>query len=145
MRMAIIGASIAGLSCAESLRRGGHEVTVFEKNRGIGGRIATRRTPEDLRFDHGAQFLRSKVALFVSSWLVTSKNGMRFVIVHFVGARNGRRTGTRCAIAQSAVDGLRISHDKIYSYYRRDRRHWPLDRSKTHSPWTYCITAWSKP
>ena len=56
MRMAIIGAGIAGLSCAESLRRGGHEVTVFEKSRGIGGRIATRRTPEDLRFDHGAQF-----------------------------------------------------------------------------------------
>ncbi len=56
MRMAVIGAGIAGLSCAQELRRGGHEVVVFEKSRGIGGRIATRRTPEDLRFDHGAQF-----------------------------------------------------------------------------------------
>ena len=56
MRMAVIGAGIAGLSCAQELRRAGFEVTVFEKSRGIGGRIATRRTPEDLRFDHGAQF-----------------------------------------------------------------------------------------
>ena len=62
MRIGIIGAGLAGLSCAHELRRGGFDVTIFEKSRGIGGRIATRRTPEDLRFDHGAQFftVRSK-------------------------------------------------------------------------------------
>ncbi len=56
MRVAIIGAGMAGLSCGHELRRAGHDVVIFEKSRGIGGRIATRRTPEDLRFDHGAQF-----------------------------------------------------------------------------------------
>ncbi len=64
MRMAVIGAGIAGLSCAQELRRGGHEVIVFEKSRGIGGRIATRRTPEDLRFDHGAQFFTVQTKAF---------------------------------------------------------------------------------
>lgn len=56
MRIAVIGAGISGLACGQDLKRAGHEVVIIEKSRGIGGRIATRRTPEDLRFDHGAQF-----------------------------------------------------------------------------------------
>lgn len=55
-KIAVIGAGITGLTCANELRRSGFDVTIFEKSRGIGGRMATRRTPENLRFDHGAQF-----------------------------------------------------------------------------------------
>lgn len=55
-RMAVIGAGISGLSCARSCLDHGIEVTVFEKSRGVGGRMATRRTDEGLRFDHGAQY-----------------------------------------------------------------------------------------
>jgi len=52
-RIAVIGAGVAGLACARSLAEAGHHVVVFDKGRGIGGRMATRRAGE-IRFDHGA-------------------------------------------------------------------------------------------
>ena len=41
---AIIGAGIAGITCARTLVQAGHQVTVFEKSRGVGGRMSTRST-----------------------------------------------------------------------------------------------------
>lgn len=64
VRIAVIGAGIAGLSCARELARTDSEVTVFERSRGLGGRLATRRTGE-LAFDHGAQFLTARSRPFV--------------------------------------------------------------------------------
>jgi predicted NAD/FAD-dependent oxidoreductase len=51
--IAIIGAGMCGLTCASALAAAGREVTIFDKSRGIGGRLATRRVG-DLAFDHGA-------------------------------------------------------------------------------------------
>lgn len=45
-KVAVIGAGISGLICARVLVEHGMEVTVFEKSRGIGGRMSTRRSPE---------------------------------------------------------------------------------------------------
>ena len=55
LRAAIIGAGLAGLSCAEGLREAGHDVRLFEKSRGPSGRAATRRG-EGWACDHGAQY-----------------------------------------------------------------------------------------
>lgn len=52
MRVAVIGAGVAGLACATELAAAGAQVTVFEKARGPGGRTSTRRT-EAGTFDHG--------------------------------------------------------------------------------------------
>ena len=57
MRIAIVGAGIAGLACAAAL--GGHAVTVFDKGRRPGGRVATRRAGA-LRFNHGAQYATAR-------------------------------------------------------------------------------------
>ncbi len=59
-QIAIIGAGMAGLSCARQLARSGHKPVIFDKGRGIGGRLATRRTPDGLKFDHGAQYLTAR-------------------------------------------------------------------------------------
>ncbi|WP_031553215.1 NAD(P)/FAD-dependent oxidoreductase [Parvularcula oceani] len=53
--VSIIGAGIAGLACARVLSDAGVPVALFDKGRGPGGRLSTRRTPFG-RFDHGAQF-----------------------------------------------------------------------------------------
>ncbi|MDG2071475.1 MAG: NAD(P)-binding protein [Pseudomonadales bacterium] len=55
--IAIIGCGMAGVSLARLLvdDRPSVTVTLFDKGRGLGGRMATRYT-EDLEFDHGAQF-----------------------------------------------------------------------------------------
>lgn len=57
MRIAVIGAGLAGLTAARSLHDDGHTVVVWEKSRGPGGRTSTRRGPDGQRFDHGAPFL----------------------------------------------------------------------------------------
>lgn len=54
MRIAIIGAGVAG-ACLASRLKLKHSVEVFEKSRGPGGRMSTRRT-DDWKVDHGAQF-----------------------------------------------------------------------------------------
>lgn len=59
MRIGIIGAGIAGLACADGLAGRGHDVVLFDKGRGPGGRMSTRRmeTSEGMAFfDHGAQY-----------------------------------------------------------------------------------------
>ncbi len=50
-QIAIIGTGIAGLGCAAQLH--GHAaISLFDKSRGLGGRMATRRS-EAANFDHG--------------------------------------------------------------------------------------------
>jgi len=53
--IAVVGAGLAGLACARRLVAAGHRVTVFDKARGAGGRIATRRD-QRAAWDHGAQY-----------------------------------------------------------------------------------------
>ena len=74
MTIAIIGAGMAGLSCAQALVKAGREVRLFDKGRGPGGRMSTRRmqTPMgEIRWDHGAQFFTARNARFraaVDDW-----------------------------------------------------------------------------
>lgn len=55
MRIVIVGAGLSGLVAARSLAASGHDVSVLDKGRGVGGRLATRRIG-DAVLDHGAQF-----------------------------------------------------------------------------------------
>ncbi len=63
--VAIIGTGIAGLACARILALAGLKPVLFDKGRGIGGRVATRRA-EGLQFDHGAQYVTAKGAEFAA-------------------------------------------------------------------------------
>ncbi len=55
--IAIIGAGISGLAAAHVLLDTGYAVTIFEKSRGVGGRVATRKRAGFI-YDHGAQYIR---------------------------------------------------------------------------------------
>ncbi len=56
--IAIIGAGMTGLACAQAVAAAGHTPILFDKGRGIGGRLATRRAG-NLQFDHGAQYVNA--------------------------------------------------------------------------------------
>lgn len=66
----IVGAGMSGLLAAHQLQAAGWAVTVVDKGRGVGGRMATRRI-EDAVFDHGAQFFTVRdpdFARWVQAW-----------------------------------------------------------------------------
>ena len=62
--VAVVGAGIAGLVCAQQLRRSGYRVVVLEKSRGLGGRVATRRLAGTWA-DHGLRYLEAQGALSI--------------------------------------------------------------------------------
>ena len=62
--IAIVGAGLAGLSCAARLTELGHHVELFEKSRGPAGRMSTKRG-EGWAADHGAQYFTARDPLFI--------------------------------------------------------------------------------
>jgi predicted NAD/FAD-dependent oxidoreductase len=69
-RIAVVGAGIAGLACAGSLKARGARVVVYEASRRPGGRAATEISPV-CSIDHGAQYFTAQSSDFeswVSAW-----------------------------------------------------------------------------
>ena len=72
----VVGGGITGLIVATILQRRGIEVTVLDKGRGIGGRLATRRIdrgePNEGVFDYGTQYFsleHSSLQPWIDEWL----------------------------------------------------------------------------
>jgi renalase len=72
--IAVVGAGLAGLSCAQALLQAGHTVHVFDKARGPSGRMSTRRADDEhgpWQCDHGAQYFTARDHAFkaeVARW-----------------------------------------------------------------------------
>lgn len=133
MRIGVVGAGIAGLSAARALVDRGHQVTIFEKARGPGGRVATSRlrgiemprglAGSTLAFDHGAQYFTARdprFAALVSQWerdRVAAKWTGRIVTFDDEGwediaAGTDRYVGTpgMNAIALAMAEGLDVTY-----------------------------------
>lgn len=79
MRIAIVGAGMAGLACAEKLVAAGHEVDLFDKGRRAGGRMSTRRLRTgsgEAAFDHGAQYFTARDPAFQARLAVWREAGL---------------------------------------------------------------------
>ena len=61
--IAVIGAGIAGLSFARTMKQNGREVLILERSRAVGGRCATWRHA-DMAMDYGVPFLHARSPLF---------------------------------------------------------------------------------
>lgn len=78
-KIAIVGAGMAGLACASRLVQLGFAVTVFDKARGPGGRMSTRRVQTlqgEVLFDHGAQYFTARDPAFVEQVRKWSRSGV---------------------------------------------------------------------
>lgn len=64
MRVVVIGAGMAGLTAARLTAAAGHDVTVLDKGRRPGGRMATKRLSGGASADHGAQFFTVRTEEF---------------------------------------------------------------------------------
>lgn len=79
MRIGIVGAGMAGLACASVLAGRGFDVRLFDKGRGPGGRMSTRRiaTPEgEAAFDHGAQYFTARDPRFLETVKAWRRRGL---------------------------------------------------------------------
>ncbi|MEC7946305.1 MAG: FAD-dependent oxidoreductase [Myxococcota bacterium] len=127
-RVAVIGAGIAGLTAARTLRDHGFPVTVFDKSRGPSGRMSTRRAGEGAQFDHGAQYFTARDPAFrwrVRAWAaagVVARWEGRFGTLEadgfaerappgarWVGAPRMSRLGRHLAEGLSLESGVRIT------------------------------------
>jgi len=119
MVTAVIGAGLAGLTVARQLAAAGQAVRVFERSRGFGGRLATRRT-ETAAFDHGAQYFTVQSEAFrdtVAGWreagLVLPWSA-RFVEIGVEGTKPARESvryvavpGMNC-LGRALTEGLTV-------------------------------------
>jgi len=155
-RVAVIGAGLSGLVAARELSQSS-EVTVFEKSRGYGGRMATRYGG-DFEFDHGAQFFTARSAEFqdflepliahgvVARWrarfaelhrnIVTATGDWDDACPRYVGAPRMN------AIGRYLADGLKIQQHTTVAHLDREVDGWSLTDSDGNAlgrfDWVVC-------
>ncbi|MBU3620630.1 NAD(P)/FAD-dependent oxidoreductase [Polynucleobacter sp. CS-Odin-A6] len=137
-KVAVVGAGIAGLSCAVELQSFGLSVDIYEKSRGPSGRMSTRQMPE-WSADHGAQYFTARDPRFIEAVEEWIKNGVADIWrprirvfedmvwreshsqeIRYVGTPNMNSPGKFLA------EGLSIQYDKTISQIDRRKDQWVL-------------------
>ncbi|MDF1726442.1 MAG: FAD-dependent oxidoreductase [Sulfitobacter sp.] len=126
MEIVIIGAGMAGLSCARRLTKAGLRPRILDKGRGLGGRIATRRTRAGHPFDHGAQFITARDPAFQTLLEEAAQAGA--VGRWETGATHPRFVGTPAMTALPKFLGapLQITLESEVSRLTRGPKRWDI-------------------
>jgi hypothetical protein len=121
----IIGAGIAGLLAARSLQEAGARVTVFEKSRGFGGRLATKRVG-DAVFDQGAQYFTVKDPVF-AKWVEQWERAG--IVAPWPGGAHRRYIGkpSMTAVAKALAEGLDVKREHKVTALGCCGDHWCVD------------------
>lgn len=141
-KIAVIGAGMAGLTVSNILSQKGFSVDVFDKGRGVGGRMSSRRTQWGY-LDHGCQYFTVKDPLFEQflqeySSLITVWQGRFFTWVegHFqvMEAEKNRylptvRMNNLCRQMASQVN---VSLSTPIVSLARQNDHWILTDDQSH-------------
>lgn len=132
-KVAVIGAGLAGLSCARILRRAGCYVEVFEQDRIVGGRMATTRLGL-VPFDHGAQYITARSDIFrtyideiqssayATRWVPTAANGegASMLTPWYVG------TPGMSSVVRPLAEGVRLHTNMRVHTLQRGEKGWYL-------------------
>ena len=127
MRIVVVGAGLSGLAAARALRHD-HDVTVLDKGRSVGGRLATRRIG-DAVLDHGAQFFTVRgdaLARQTDDWL---DRGLARIWCHgFHGGGDGHPRYVGAAgmnsLAKDLATGLDVQTGRLVFTLRRQEEGW---------------------
>ena len=157
MRIAIIGAGLSGLTAANNLKNHA-EITIFEKARGVGGRMSNRRA-EPYFFDHGAQYFSAQtdefkafIAPMITNGIMKSWNA-RFAEIegrtiirerrwnddypHYVGVPN------MSSIAKHLSDGMNLKLGTRVQSISKQLNKWSLtdDQGRSLGEYDWVISA----
>ena len=128
MRVAIIGAGIAGLACAQRLRDAGLGATLFDKSRGVGGLLATRRATlggSEIAFDHGATHFTARSEGFTRLVAAWEKAGL---VARWpaAGADSWVGTPTMTAPLKALAEDLDVGLSRPVTALTRSGNSWTL-------------------
>lgn len=125
----VVGAGIAGVACARELVRAGIPVTVIDRGRRIGGRMAVRRF-EDRPVDLGASYLTADDPAFLDVVEEWRDRGLaapwtdRFTVLSPDGSRTttgpvrwGAPGGLR-SLVEDLAEGLEVVHQEVSQVIR---------------------------
>jgi renalase len=125
MRIFVVGAGMAGLTAAATLRDEGFEVTVLDKGRGVGGRMATRRVGAQ-RFDHGAQYISAISPRFRRAMEAWAAAGVVDPWFECEGRWRYRVRGGMSALAKHMGAGLHIRTSARVEHLEATGKQWRL-------------------
>lgn len=126
---AIVGAGLTGLTFAWDLaNHNSHlEIEVFEKSKGCGGRMATRRT-DSSKFDHGAQFI--KRADVSEKWIeIWQQAGIIQQFPAYLGERFYGKSGMT-DLAKALTGRTKVTYNEKIVSVRREGSCWFLKNDK---------------
>jgi predicted NAD/FAD-dependent oxidoreductase len=123
--IALIGAGMAGLACARHLAQAGHAPVLFDKGRGIGGRLATRRA-DGLQFDHGAQYVNAHTPGFAALLAELAETGAAQPWPDGTGRSHTVGTPGMASLAKAMASGLTIHQTAQVSAITRSGEGWRL-------------------
>ena len=138
-KVAVVGAGCAGLAAARHLTDAGAQVTIFERDAGAGGRMATQCL-HDRSYDHGAQFFSVREPEFVSTISRLTTSGVAAVWP----ARWGRFHGSHMSqeepaeprfvgvggmnrIVAALAEGVVLIPDSDVTDLSRSQGHWIIE------------------
>ena len=157
--IAIIGTGIAGLSAARALRDAGHAVQLFDKSRGSGGRMSSKRSDAGA-LDMGAQYFTARDRRFVNEVQRWQSNGWaeqwKPQLYNFKSGQltpspdeQIRWVGTphMSAITRALLDDLPVQFGCRITEVFQGKHHWNLLDADggNHGPFSHVIIATPAP
>ena len=142
---------MAGLNAARLLQDGGWQVTVLDKGRGVGGRLATRRIEEGV-YDHGAQFITVRSPEFQAVMAPLKQEGVIYEWCRGIGTpaqphvEDGhprfQGTGGMAAIAKYLARGIDVRSSRRVVQLQQSPTQWRavLESGQTESADALIVT-----
>ena len=135
---------MAGLACADALSHAGHSVAVFDKGRGPGGRMATRRLQTSLgevAIDHGAQYFTARDPDFqhvVATW---RDHGIVLPWPHAGADAWIGVPGMNAIITQMATDHAVTWNHLVSAMARKNHQWWLMGKTGEIGPFDAAVLA----
>ncbi len=132
-KIAVVGAGLAGVTAALALQEAGYAVVVFDKSRGFGGRLATRRG-EGFAIDHGAAAAHGAApgfaAAMAAAGAVDAADGVAggWIGQPGMSAIVRAMAGPLDCVMATEITGIEADRDGLILADAAGARHGPFDR-----------------
>lgn len=153
VRVAVVGAGLAGLSCARELRDAGHKPVLFDKARGPGGRACTRRLA-GLTYDHGLpaldateQDIPDALRPFLEPWSPRRARPTPHGLRALMGPSLWVPSPKMSTLGRELVGDLELYLGiRVANLVRRSGRWWVLDEARaSHGAFDHVVLACPAP